>query len=84
VAINSRSTMQDVLDVEEMKKDKQVIVADEEIVIESEFPEWHLENEKDGVMYLIDFSTTTRLLFKMGNGKTYYFSLVKVVETDGH
>ena len=62
--------------------DKQVIVADEEVNIESDLPEWHLENETDGVMYLIDFSTTTRLVFKMGNGKSYYFSLVKVVESD--
>jgi len=62
--------------------DKQVIVADEEVNIESDLPEWHLENVTDGVTYLIDFSKTTRLVFKMGNGKNYYFSLVKVEDND--
>jgi len=53
------------------------IVAEEEIIIESEFPEWHLENEKDNTEYYIDFSITKRLVFKMANGKTYFFSLVR-------
>ncbi len=57
------------------------IVAEEELIIESSYPEWELENEIDGVKYLIDFSITKRIVFKM-SGKTYYFSLVRTESTN--
>ena len=57
---------------------KEQIIADEEVVVDCVYPEWHLEG--DDVEYLIDFNKTKRIIFKMSSGKTYYFSLVKVEE----
>jgi len=57
---------------------KEVIIADEEVIISTTDPEWHLIQGDTDIEWLIDFNTTKRLVFKMGNGKTYYFSLVRV------
>jgi len=54
------------------------IIAEEEVIIESEFPEWQITSDKEKILYLIDFEKTKRLVFKMGNGKKYYFSLVRI------
>jgi len=59
---------------------KNTIIAEEELIIEDRSPEWHLESELTDTEYLVDFSITKRIVFKMGNGKSYYFSLVRVEE----
>jgi len=54
------------------------ILAEEELIITSTYPEWHLESDLEGIDYIIDFNKTKRIKFKMANGKIYYFSLVRV------
>ena len=56
---------------------KEKILAREELIVDCKEPEWHLFDDENNVNYLIDFGTTKRLVFKMGNGKTYFFSLVR-------
>lgn len=58
---------------------KPLIIAEERIDFDCESPEWHIISDADeGREYLIDFSITKQIVFHLGNGKTYHFSLVKV------
>ena len=52
------------------------------MVVDVEFPDWHLINDEHNTEYIIDFEKTKRLIFNMGNGKRYTFSLVREEESD--
>ena len=54
---------------------KETIIAEPEVTITQEFPEFHLE--AGNKLYLIDFTITKKVTFEM-DGKKYIFSLVRV------
>jgi len=56
---------------------KETIIAEPEVIISQNAPEFHLEC--DDKIYLIDFSITKKVTFAL-DGRKYIFSLVRVEE----